>query len=502
MTMIFPNIIRDLDRDSLANHIYGLRIHEDQTLYEYLLEFLLIFISQKGVGTHKGFNNAFPDLDLIQDSTDRLQYFALNRMGLKRFVFFERSKNENKYQVDKEAYNEICNLIEKKINIESDNFDRSEVLNVMQDLFYGFNAIIRNRSWFVQSLLPICPEVIFSETMGRNKDRVNLKFKIDSKDVDYKFEINGHYFLARSGEVYFLHILQGLIQTPEKQLQLEIGIRNLLSSFPQFSHLSNWIQHQWEKYVFFEQTPIVKTCEWIPAGYERRASYTVNELLIFLQSNIDPFQKTEILATGVILQVLRMMHEQAHFELNGNDSPPVWIVDLKGNQYGEIRKRSIISYNSCEDDLLAVLYTKLDVLSDKKKAGKSDVKLISEATESSHKLFRKMGKEIELVIPPKGGGMRFSLSENLVKFLVLSIIPPNKKVSLTTFLKEIYKHYYIIIGPQEMLECSFQNRETELNISDFEYNKNAFQELLKKCGFLRDLSDSTSIVENPFGRIK
>lgn len=425
--MVFPNISRDLERESLANHVYGLRIHEDQTLHEYLLEFLLIFVSQKGVGTQKGYDNAFPDLDLLQNSSDRLQYFAVNRMGLKRFVFFERSKNENKYQVDKDAYYEICNLIEKKINVESDNFDEAEVLNVIQDLFYGFNAIIRNRSWFVQSLLPICPEVIFTETMGRNKDRVNLKFDITSKDADYKFEVNGHYFMARSGEVYFLHILQGLIQTPDKKSELELGLRNLLSSFPQFSHLSNWIQRQWEKYVVFEQNPIVKTCEWVPAGYERRAKYSVSELLLFLQSNIDPFQKIEILATGIILQVLRMMHEQAHLELNGKDSYPVWIVDLKGSQQGEIRKRSIASYNSCEDDLLAVLHTKLDAISDKKKSGKSDVKLINEATESSHKLFRKMGKDIDLVIPPKGAGMRFSLSENLVKFLVLSIIPQEKK---------------------------------------------------------------------------
>ena len=29
-------------------------------------------------------------------------------------------------------------------------------------------------------------------------------------------------------------------------------------------------------------------------------------------------------------------------------------------------------------------------------------------------------------------------------------------------------------------------------------NKMAFQQMLKDCGFLRDLSDSTSIVENPY----
>ncbi|MGL6154112.1 MAG: hypothetical protein ACRC0W_03155, partial [Cetobacterium sp.] len=36
----------------------------------------------------------------------------------------------------------------------------------------------------------------------------------------------------------------------------------------------------------------------------------------------------------------------------------------------------------------------------------------------------------------------------------------------------------------------------------FHKNKLAFQELLKEVGFLRDLSDATSIVENPYENIE
>ena len=44
-----------------------------------------------------------------------------------------------------------------------------------------------------------------------------------------------------------------------------------------------------------------------------------------------------------------------------------------------------------------------------------------------------------------------------------------------------------------------------VEIGDFsclEENKKAFAQKLKECGFLRDLSDATSIVENPYEEAK
>ena len=38
------------------------------------------------------------------------------------------------------------------------------------------------------------------------------------------------------------------------------------------------------------------------------------------------------------------------------------------------------------------------------------------------------------------------------------------------------------------------------DLSFMDENKQAFAEKLKECGFLRDLSDATSIVENPYER--
>ena len=97
--------------------------------------------------------------------------------------------------------------------------------------------------------------------------------------------------------------------------------------------------------------------------------------------------------------------------------------------------------------------------------------------------------------------MRFTLSENMVKFLVLSIIKPKGKLTLDTFLDKLYEHYGIVIDSKHYeLEMKKNNGEYLEDLSMLYKNKVAFKEMLKGCGFLRDLSDSTSIVENPYDR--
>ena len=95
--------------------------------------------------------------------------------------------------------------------------------------------------------------------------------------------------------------------------------------------------------------------------------------------------------------------------------------------------------------------------------------------------------------------MRFALNEDLVKFLVASVIRPGKKMLLSHFLRELHNRYGFVIGPDELADVNGQSQG--LRPGDLDQNRAAFQELLKQCGFLRDLSDATSIVENPFGGI-
>ena len=95
--------------------------------------------------------------------------------------------------------------------------------------------------------------------------------------------------------------------------------------------------------------------------------------------------------------------------------------------------------------------------------------------------------------------MRFSLSEEVVKFLVLSLIPPKGMLTLDAFVEKLYEHFGMVIGPKEYrteMEKGYLQPFSELSF--LEDNLHAFAGKLKGCGFLRDLSDATSIVENPY----
>ena len=95
--------------------------------------------------------------------------------------------------------------------------------------------------------------------------------------------------------------------------------------------------------------------------------------------------------------------------------------------------------------------------------------------------------------------MRFSLSEDAIKFLVLAIIPPKNMITLDEFIELLYTHYGIVIGPDQYSKEMQNGSVKDIgNLSFLEENKLAFSQKLKDCGFLRDLSDATSIVENPY----
>ncbi|MBW9235495.1 hypothetical protein JQK62_25535, partial [Leptospira santarosai] len=83
----------------------------------------------------------------------------------------------------------------------------------LQDLLYGFNSIVGKRSWFAQSLLPLSPEIVFCESIGNQKECMLMKiddYYDNRTPIDSKFNFDQHMFMARGGEVYYLHLVQGL----------------------------------------------------------------------------------------------------------------------------------------------------------------------------------------------------------------------------------------------------------------------------------------------------
>ncbi len=498
---MYPSDYKPAKQIPLQSYLFGHRIQDSQTKYEYLIEFLQVAISPKALEyNNKRFTEMFP---VDEDGCDHhMKYYPVSRIGLKRFVFFPKSKLDGKAEVDKKAYEECLKAIEQKMS-GGNPTQYKNAITIMQNLLNGFSAVNQNRSWFDQNMLPVCPEVILPEGMGIKSWRQKLDFQQCDPDIDSKFDFKKYTYMCRGGEIYYLHLLNAINERPEYRDTIEIRLREMITSFPQFSCLCNFIQNTWEDFMAVspDDKPVLsKDLGAIPECFKVRNKYTLEELENFLNSKCHPFEKMEIFSNGLILQMLRMMYLAASTDSSSN----CWLIDVncKGFENQEMKKAAINAFKRNEETISTYLYAGMNELGSMLMDDPSEeTKLIKAAADDSYRLFRKLGKSLGIIIPNTGTGMRFTISEDIVKFLVLSIIPPKHMITLDEFIDLLYEHYGMVIAPaQYKKEMASGSLNTVTDLSFMEENKNGFAQKLKECGFLRDLSDATSIVENPYDK--
>ena len=107
----YPANAKQGDKKAIAAEIYGNRFHADQTLYEYLIEFLLIFVSEDDEGENPKEALKFHD----PNASGNLFYKVQPRMGLKRFIFFDKNKKNDAAEIDKVAYEKMIEVLKEKI---------------------------------------------------------------------------------------------------------------------------------------------------------------------------------------------------------------------------------------------------------------------------------------------------------------------------------------------------------------------------------------------------
>lgn len=504
--------------EDLSLKVFGNRLYKDQTLYEYLIEFLLVFVSAKKENGDKKFE--FHSIDDIEKESSDLKYYSDPKIGFKRYIFFNNAKSENKFDIDKKAYEKIDEIIFNTLDITTPILQKDDAKEIIKDMFYGFSAVLKNRSWFAQSLLPIVPEMILTESIGeksvrskyndfvckscsQNKEYASCTDCYESNDknlnylkVDKKFAQNRHSFFARGGEVYYLHLLQGLYNNSEKKVELEKKLTGLFNEFPQLSNLSNYIQKNWEDNILSchnsdeaNNLKYKNNLKYISSEFQKRSKDTIDELINLLDSEMDILKKLELISLGMMIQIFRMMH------IRVSKDKALWILDFtdKNTKSDVVKKYAISSLKLFEDEI-----------EDSFREIKPDLEInsLKKSRENSINLIRKLGKDIGLIIPFKGPGMRMTLTEDLVRFLVISIIKPGKKLQLNTFIDKLYFKFGIIIDSNKF-EKFLELKEIENGKDNkvyFDKNLFEFEKLLKKCGFLRELSDATSIVENPYNK--
>ena len=470
----FPKFkdIGNNSKDSIVqSDIFGHRFKSDQNVDEYLLEFLQVVISEKKLyveGEGEKITKAFFPL-VDKEKLEKIEFFPESKIDLKRFVFYMNSKDESRSKIDDDAYYEMINFIKDKIDISCD-YSKKDVVKFIEKLLLGFSGVTKNRSWYAQRAL----------------------------------FMNRYNFMARGGEVYYLHVLRGLIKNPKYREELTNLLEKQLNEYKQIETLSDTIHKIWvegikEKYegIILEKK-ITKKLGFIPIEFGKREDYTVAEITNFLKSDMHPFEKIEILSKGIVFQLINLMHSEARYYI-GKKTRQAWVVDMTYNfsKNKELKKIASNSYDTLEDDMTNAISNRI-YETEKYDIDDKDSKF-KYAIDDSYKLCRKLAKDIGVLVPLKGSGMRFTLQENILKFLVGSIIKPGGKLTLTTFIEKLYEHFGIIIGRNEYKKA-MEDLIVE-PISDFsclDENEKALSEMLKRCNFLRDLSDATSIVENPY----
>lgn len=494
----FPENVKPGNKATLASLVYGNRFHADQTLVEYLIEFLLIFCAEKdNEGNGK---LAFHD----PNSRDELSYTVEPRMGLKRFIFFDKSKRNDSATVDRMAYQELLTALSNKID-DADSAEKAEFLEALQDLFHGYAVVLRKRTWCAQAMLPVCPEVIFCEAMPKKKERAALNWDEIRNDpeqkqkIDTEFDFDKRNFLARGGEVYYLHILLGLQGQDAKRAKLERLLNYLLTEQgKKMSSIAAFIQNTWEETMGYDESPKQRLrLAYIPEqAYRGIASDSVDELISFLSCNMHPIKKLELLAKGIMLQVMRMLAVATTTYICAPGE--CWIIDMKGLTEDIIKKIAATGFRNVENTFATTLGQQSIQM--ERNDIERRMREVRKARKDSLEIFRAKGKELQCIIPTSGPYERFSLSEDCIRFLVLAIIRPGNKMTIDMFLSKLYDNYSIVIGPTEYKQFAAKYDDSLAN--SFSENKSAFQDFLKATGFLHELSDATSVVINPYDEIE
>ncbi|NEX21266.1 hypothetical protein G3480_13235 [Thiorhodococcus mannitoliphagus] len=503
----------ETDKSNPAIRLYGQRFYKDQTPVEYLAEFLLVFSSPKEKGGEYG--NSF-SISRDENKKAAYGYWPEDRVGLKLFSFFPSSKLETRHSVHRAAYLEA--LEEMKLALSGSSEQKEETIRFIQSLLAGFVGVAKNRTWATHCFLPISRNLL-----GRELDWLHSQAEKDAnltswRDASDYFARDRHNFMARGGELLFLQLanLFSSIDAPEillfsrrdeyshleKKLQgleqrLTAGLSTLLDqSLGPINSLVDMIESRLVDYKLESQAKYAPL-GWVPVASRIEALLFASEIDNICSLTVGALEKIDLLQLLCCMQVLRSLcfqarrfddSERSTFGFVGNYA---WVVsDPDAKSREPIRKLAESSFTMIEALLYRVL-RRPEINSDGNEK-------FAEADKHGFQIFRKISKEINLVIPPNGRGQRFSLNPALMRFLVAALVQPGEYLRLTDFYHRVFAHYGIALGGEPLaVALAWCGSGGDSKNYAVDMTSGWVEETLQQGGFLIELSDAVSIVHNP-----
>ncbi len=528
---IEPHRINDANP---AIQLYGRRFLKEQTEIEYLVEFLLLFVSEKEIGKQK-INGAehgdtwqgFPRDEILRNWPDKepLIYTPRNRLILKLFAFLGSSDLQTRHKCHRDKFEEILAHLKSKIQTSGTD-SKDEILSTMEKVLVGFIGIGGSRTWCTHSFLPAGPGLIAGETIWeKSKGKRNQDITWEQAWNEKMFTFTNHDFLARGGEVLYLQLCNLFrradtldIQDFEKNMghktgtagkfhiRIEAGLKNMLTSSPApvLNTLSQWVEKSADSETIEKSEGRKATCGWCPEETWPEAYLFACELANISEALLDPIEKIEMLKLCCVFQVMRNLCAQAARYWNqgltdeiracGGINGFAWVItdaELKDRPLKEAAKRNLIRI---QEMIHGALRTRNP--QDLTKKGRK-ISSYEGGDEQGQELFVKLGKKIEFIAPYQGPGVRFVMTDTLLRYLVLALVSPGTRITLASFQESLYRHYGAAFG-EEYLNRAIQWTYPDRKITPQSLNLNWIEEKLKATGFLIPLSDAVSLIYNPF----
>ena len=96
------------------------------------------------------------------------------------------------------------------------------------------------------------------------------------------------------------------------------------------------------------------TLSFIPEdAYTECGGYSVDELVNYLSGELPSINKIEVLAKGMIFQIMRMLSWRVDNYLGVEKKS--WIVDMKGTSTDTVKKIAADNYSNLEDGFMTAL---------------------------------------------------------------------------------------------------------------------------------------------------
>ncbi len=532
----FPEI--DVSDDyNPAIRLFGKRFFADQTVLEYLTEFMAIIYSKKWINGLV-IKNPLPTREELKawPKNKLLHYKVPVRLNLKLFAFLSSSPIDKRDKAHKEHYIKLFEELDKKI--VSSQKDKENIKQWIEQFLSGYYGVGSERSWSARTFYPISTALLTRETVLNTKKRITAKTWDETiRKFKTYFTISGRLFTARGGEILYLQLCNlfthenkeikefaQMLGLPEKEYNLDTLHESLQSGFEKISqansksldkliNLIDSLDEDTQKFTNdLDENKDQIPCGWCPRASWQEAYLFAIEINRILQAGFDPVERLELLMTGCILQVLRSLCAQSsrysiyHEKDNGGLLGYAWIfsdpyssnLPTKLAAQRNLEVVQALIQQSLRDEIFVENAEKdpakaKDILYMKKLYNKADDKY-------GHKLFVSLAKKLGIVAPYKGPGARFIMTDKLLRFLVAALLEPGESCTIDEFLDKLYLHYGIAVTGKYIENALKWSKLPSINYDD-KREGSWIDQLLYAGGFLTKLSDSCSVVKNTFPRM-